>query len=225
LPLTKLHDCCYVTQIDWDYRTLFDNGSQCKVTVDGTDFRIKEPQPFDPKWLSEKFNGPGVKYEVAVCIQTGWIVHVNGPYPCGAWHDLTVARDSLCYKLAASEFEGEMALADGGYQDGYQFFETPTGHNTPDQKMKADARARHETVNRRFKMWNVLGERFRADAALHGTFFHAVANLTQFLIMASGFALDGGVGRPLIHVDYNDNGGTNQSTNHIPMIGDDSDEE
>ena len=40
---------------------MFDNGSQCLVTVDGTDFRIKEPQPFDSKWLSEKFNGPGVK--------------------------------------------------------------------------------------------------------------------------------------------------------------------
>jgi DDE superfamily endonuclease len=126
-----------------------DNGSQCKITVDGTDFRIMEPHPFDPKWLSEKFNGPGVKYEVGVCIQTGWIVHVNGPFPCGQWHDLTVARDSLCYKLAGSEFEDEMAVADGGYQDGYEFFETPTGHNNYDQLMKAQARARHETINRR----------------------------------------------------------------------------
>ena len=84
-----------------------DNGSQCKITVDGTDFRIMEPYPFDEKWLSEKFNGPGVKYEVGICIQTGWIVHVNGPYACGQWHDLAVARDSLCYKLAASPFPNE----------------------------------------------------------------------------------------------------------------------
>jgi hypothetical protein len=99
-----------------------------------------EPSPFDPKWLSEKFNGPGVKYEVAICIQTGWIVHTNdGPYPCGQWHDLTVARDDLCYKLADSEFGDEMACADGGYADGYQFFETPTGHNNADQRMKAEA--------------------------------------------------------------------------------------
>jgi DDE superfamily endonuclease len=202
---------------------LFDNGSQCKVTVDGTDFRIKEPQPFDSKWLSEKFNGPGVKYEVAVCIQTGWIVHVNGPYPCGKWHDLTLARDSLCYKLAASEFEDEMALADGGYQDGYHFFETPTGHNNADQRMKANARARHETINRRLKMWHVLGDTFRADPDDHGTYFHACANLTQYLIMLSSFEPD--TFRPLFHVDYNDNGGTNVATNHIPMAGDDSDDE
>jgi DDE superfamily endonuclease len=190
--------------------------------VDGTDFRIMEPSPFDPKWLSEKFNGPGVKYEVAVCIQTGWIVHTNGPYPCGQWHDLTVARDDLCYKLADSEFDNEMACADGGYHDGYEFFETPTGHNNADQHMKAQARARHETINRRFKQWGVMGQRFRSNPECHEKYFNAVANLTQFLIMTSGLEDDE---RQLFQVYYNDHGGTNVATNNIPMAGDDSHEE
>jgi hypothetical protein len=173
--------------------------------------------------LSEKFNGPGVKYEVAVCIRTGWIVHTHGPFPCGEWHDLTVARDNLCYKLAGSEFDNEMALADGGYQDGYEFFETPTGHNNHDQRMKAKARARHETINRRFKQWAIMGERFRADPSEHGKYFNAVANLTQFLIMTVPYFQENG--RRLFHISYNDNGGINPSTNHIPMVGDASDEE
>jgi DDE superfamily endonuclease len=193
----------------------FDNGSQCKITVDGTDFRIMEPSPFDPKWLSEKFNGPGLKYEVGVCIQTGWIVHVNGPYPCGRWHDLTVARDDLCYKLAASEFEDEMALADGGYQDGYEFFETPTGHNNADQRMKAQARARHETINRKLKQWGILGQRFRQSPDQHGKYFMAVANLVQYLIIGSTLCPERE--RHLFQVVYNDNGGTNVATNNIPM--------
>jgi hypothetical protein len=209
-------------QIDWDNRYRKDNGSQCKVTVDGTDFRIMEPSPFEPKWLSEKFNGPGVKYEVAVCIQTGWIVHTNGPYPCGQWHDLTVARDDLCYKLADSDFEDEMALADGGYADGYNFFETPTGHNNADQKMKAVARARHETINRRFKMWGVLGQRFRGKPHNHSKFFNAVANLTQFLIMVHGNNTDENE-RPLFDINYNDHGGTSVAVNNIPMAVDDDD--
>jgi DDE superfamily endonuclease len=197
---------------------MLDNGSQCKVTVDGTDFRIMEPSPFDAKWLSEKFNGPGVKYEVAVCIQTGYIVHTNGPYPCGQWHDLTVARDDLCYKLAESQFENEMALADGGYNDGYEFFETPTGHNNPDQRMKAQARARHETINRRFKMWGVLGQRFRGKPESHEKYFNAVANLTQFLIMISGYEPEENE-RQFFQIDYDDNGGNSEATNHIPMVG------
>jgi DDE superfamily endonuclease len=149
-------------KIVWENRLLCDNGSQCKITVDGTDFRIMEPAPFDERWKSEKkFNGPGVKYEIAVCIQSGWIVHINGPYACGEWHDLTVAHDDLCFKLAESQFPDEMAVADSGYKDNYQFFDTPTGHNNPDQRMKAKARARHETNKRRIKMWGVMGQRFR----------------------------------------------------------------
>jgi DDE superfamily endonuclease len=199
-----------------------DNGSQCKVTMDGTDFRIMEPSPFDPKWLSEKLNGPGVKYEVAVCIQTGWIVHTHGPFPCGQWHDLTIARDDLSYKLAASHDRKEIALADGGYADGYNLFETPTGHNNWDQRMKAQARAQQETINRRFKMWSMLGQRFRGKPDKHEKYFLAVANLTQFLIMTSGFDDDE---RKLLQVEYNDMGGTTTAVNNILMADDDSDED
>jgi hypothetical protein len=198
-----------------------DNGSMCKITVDGTDFKIKEPQPFDPKWRSEKFNGPGLKYEVAVCIQTGWIVHVNGPYPCGEWHDLTVARDDLCYKLAASDCEHEMALADGGYADGYNMFETPTGHNNWDQRMKQKARARHETINGRFKQWAILSQTFRAKPECHEKYFMAIANLTQWLIMTNNGHDD--EARKVFLVTYDDQGGTTTTTNNILMANDDSD--
>ena len=35
------------------------------LSVDGTDCPIEEPRPFDKAWFSQKFKGPGVKYEVA----------------------------------------------------------------------------------------------------------------------------------------------------------------
>lgn len=71
-----------------------DNGSTCLVSVDGTDFQICEPSKFDEKWFSHNFNGPSVRYEIAVCIQTGWIVWINGPFPCGT-PDLCIARSGL----------------------------------------------------------------------------------------------------------------------------------
>jgi hypothetical protein len=158
---------------------------------------------------------------VALCIQTGWIVHINGPYPSGEWHDLIVARDELCYKLADSEFEDEMAVADSGYNDGFNFFETPTGHHNEDQTMKALARARHETVNRRFKQWGVLGQRFRGKPEYHSKFFYAVANLTQFLISLNAFNPDDPQGR-LFRIDYNDRAGNTVAVNNIPMAVDES---
>jgi hypothetical protein len=168
-----------------------DNGSICRVTVDGTDFRIYEPGPFNPKWFSHKFRGPGVRYEIGLCIQTGWIVWVNGPYPCGEWSDLKIARHLLIHELD----DREKYLGDGGYSDGRQWSETPNGLNNNDQAMKAVARARHETVNRRFKQFSILERRFRHQVEKHGMVFAAVSNITQLSIQLS---------EPLFDVDYYD---------------------
>lgn len=81
------------------------------TSVDGTDFRIEEPTPFDGKWYSHKFKGPGVRYEVVIGIHNKYIVSINGPYPCGAWPDLKIARQDLIKKL----LPGERVEADNGY--------------------------------------------------------------------------------------------------------------
>jgi DDE superfamily endonuclease len=202
---TKLSNVC-LPQIKWENRTLDDNGSQCKITVDGTDFRIYEPKPFSPKWYSHKFHGPALRYEVAVNIQNGWIVHVNGPFPAGKWSDLKIARTKLTLMLEASQFDDEMALADGGYQDGYLYFETPTGENNEDQRMKAIARARHETINRRFKLWKILSNRYHGtNLERHAHIFMAIANITQLLIERTGHdATDEDTENGLFEVEYYD---------------------
>ena len=82
------------------------------VTVDRTDFRIQEPRPFSPQWYSHKFKSPGVHYEVAVSINGGDIVHINGPFPCGSNPDISIFRDCLIHKLEP----GEMVEADRGYR-------------------------------------------------------------------------------------------------------------
>ena len=81
------------------------------VTVDGTDFSIYEPKPWNKKWFSVKHNGAGLRYEVAICIQTGWIVWTNGPFPCGACHDITIFRSGLKPLLLL----WEQVEADDGY--------------------------------------------------------------------------------------------------------------
>lgn len=119
--------------MDWDNRYDGDNGSQCLVSVDGTDFAIREPKPFSPKWFSHKLNGPGLRYEVAICIQTGVPVWINGPFPCGSWPDLRIARNALVDALDP----GEYYLADGGYRDGNQWSVTPTGHHNYSDRQQA----------------------------------------------------------------------------------------
>ena len=54
-------------------------------------------------------------------------------------------------------------------------------------------RARHETVNARFKEWGVLRQLFRHKISKHRAIFRAVAVLTQVKIEN---------GHPLFSVDY-----------------------
>jgi hypothetical protein len=69
------------------------------VSVDGTDFQIIEPSPFDEDNYSYKFNGPGLRYEVGVCILSGEIVWANGPYEPGKWNDLEIFRLHMKHAL------------------------------------------------------------------------------------------------------------------------------
>ena len=167
---------CLATQIKWANRLDGNSSNLCKVSVDGTAFRIYEPTPFSSKWFSQKFRGPGLRYEVAVCIRTGHIVWTHGPFPCGSFPDLIIYRIAMKGSLAP----GEMVVADEGYND-------PTclpGSDVDGEHRKrlAAIRARKETVNRRFKQFFVPGHRFRHKSAIHSVCFHAVANLTQIMI-------------------------------------------
>ena len=134
------------------------------MSVDGTDFMIDEESPFDPRWFSIKFKNAGVRYEIGICIQTGDIVWVNGPFPCGTYPDHVIVN--LPGGLEQSLLPGERYLCDGVYRYRPRSV-TPTGTHTPLDRMKAEARARHETVNGRFKRFGVLRQRFRHDRLKH----------------------------------------------------------
>ena len=62
-----------------------------------------EPWPFMIDMYSEKNNGPGLKYELTMCIKTGHIVRINGPFPVGAHNDGTVFKNTLTHLLCDEE--------------------------------------------------------------------------------------------------------------------------
>jgi hypothetical protein len=134
-----------------------------------------EPSEFSPKWYSHKFHGPGLRYELGLCIRTGEIVWAHGGLPCGEWSDLRLARDAIIHVLDP----GERIIADRGYRD-QTFFDIPNGNEDDEQKRKI--LARHETVNRRIKQFCCMSQRFRHSLRLHPRFFHAVTNLTELMI-------------------------------------------
>jgi len=148
---------------------------KCLVTVDGTDFKINEPIPFNPAYFSHKFNHAALRYEVAVCIKTGWIVWVLGPFPAGAWPDLRIAREVLHHELC----NGEMYYADGGYTDSFGYSINPDGTQTFTQRVAAICRARQETINGCFKQFRCLKNVWRHDRKKHGDVMMFVAIIAQ----------------------------------------------
>ena len=97
--------------------------------------------------------------------------------------------------------DNEKILADGGYADGGEFFETPTGLNNEDQRMKQLARARHEAINRRLKEWNILKRVFRHGIDKHSAAFLAVTHITHMMMTID----DGENGKTgTFQIEYND---------------------
>jgi len=97
---------------------------KCWMSVDGTDFRINGPKPFGPRLKSHKSNGPGLRYEVGLCIRTGLIVWTNGPFRAGGNSDLGIFQRGLRHRLVP----GEKAIADGTYKDALCIRKCPYDH-------------------------------------------------------------------------------------------------
>jgi hypothetical protein len=165
----------------------------CVISVDGTDCAVQEPYPFSKKIFSEKLNGPGLKYEVGVCIETGQIVWVNGPFDAGR-HDVTIFKEDGLKDMLADE---ECVEVDNGYQGDIKFKNPKISQSRKDRKEKSAVRARHEIVNGRLKQFEVLNSVFRHNIdmrAKHKMCFNAVAVITEL-----GFEYGSG----LYDVEYN----------------------
>jgi hypothetical protein len=147
--------------------------------VDGTDYKIAE---HGPAFSSHKFAmKSGLRYEIAICILTGDIVWLNGPFPCGRNNDLTIFRSSLMSHLA----QAERVEADDGYLgEAPLHVKCPKSFTNPQETeaMQQRVRNRQETVNNRLKNWGVLRQLFRHSIVEHGDIFRAVAVLTQLSI-------------------------------------------
>ena len=88
-----------------------------------------------------------------MCIQTGLIVWINGPFAAGKYNDITIFRSKMIYKL----LDWEMVEADQGYvgqPDKIRVkYELGVSENQIEAKVRA--RARGETINGRFKNFRI----------------------------------------------------------------------
>ena len=177
---------CYLSnfvQIQLNRRFIGDGGELCLLTVDGTDFRIQEPWPFEEeynrKWCSHKFKAAGVRYELGISLRTGDICWFNGPYPAGM-SDITIFCRGLKHKLGVRE----KVVADFGYRGDKNKVCLPddkvVGHDNRVAMCKG--RGRHEAINGKLKRWGCLRQIFRHSRLKHHFVFKACLTLTPLLL-------------------------------------------
>ena len=165
-------------------------------TVDGTHFKIKEPQPFSKEWSSQKFGGhAGLNYEITLATWDSKLLWVHGPTKPGKVNDIAVFRGtaqgldkSLRDKI---DEEGQnigrsiRGIADEGYRGEPEYLST---RNPFDSKeiayFKSRALARHETFNSRLKTFQILNETFRHSPNQHQAAFEAVCAVTMYKMEA-----------------------------------------
>ena len=180
-----------LAQIIFEKRFERDKGNDCLISVDDTDFLIPRR---GKAFYSHKFNKSALRYEVALCILTGDIVWINGPYEPGLWNDLTIFQNSLQSNLE----EQERVEADDGYIGAHpEFAKCPRGFADPAETLAMQARVRHrqETINLRFKFFGAMKQTWRHEIGRHGIAFRAIAIILQLTI---------NTGERLFAVNYRD---------------------
>ena len=177
IRLYYFHYLMFFWQIIWENRLVDDVGNKCKITVDGVDCIVEQRGKV---WYSQKFKRGGLRYELGICIRTGDLVWIHGPFPPGDWNDLMIFWHALKHQL----HPGECVEADDGYKaEDPEVVRAPAGVRAMEDMRwhmkRSKARRRHETINQRIKQYSVLTDRFRNDINKHLACFRACAILTQ----------------------------------------------
>ena len=175
----------------FDNRFVDDTGNDCLLSNDGVDFLMA--MSYLKEFYSYKFKKCALRYELALCIKTGWICHWNGPFEPGMYNDEMVFNMGLAGCLG----DGERVETDKGYRGSApKHIKCPGTLFTDPEKeaMATRVRGRQETVNKRLKQWNILVAAYRHDISDHQDVFAAVAVITQLSLERE----------PLFSVEYND---------------------
>lgn len=160
---------------------LFTHVPTILITVDGVHFRANEPTHGEysknPQYYSHKFSTSAFNYEIAIDAYKSRVVHIAGPFPASK-HDITIFRkEGLKEKIP----DGKLCIGDKGYRGEPDKLMTPNSHDEPTvRNFKGRARARHESFNKKMKLFGIMEKTFIHGEALHKKCFGCIAVVCQF---------------------------------------------
>lgn len=158
--------------------------------VDTTECPIRKPS--DPTTRDVFYSGykkrTTLKYEAAICEDSGFLVWVNGPFP-GPTHDLTIFRSGLMAEL--DQHHDVTTIADGTYVGEPDYLITPPRPYrslTPIELMRHHALSRRriliENFFARLKSFSAMSDVWRHSHEKHKKCFHILCHIlnVEFLL-------------------------------------------
>lgn len=187
-------------KIVWDEDLLDDPDLEVhRISVDGVDFKTWEIKHElynkDNTNCSQKFNGCGLKYEVALACHASKVVWISGPDKPST-HDLTMMRkNGLFERIRQSRKKAEEAgklshqlmkcNGDKAYRtsapDEIGFMSTPNQADKPEVKeLKVRIRMRQESFFGRLKKFRIMSDMYTHDTNKHKFVFYACCVIVQY---------------------------------------------
>jgi len=143
------------------------------LSIDGTDVRIQRKQSDSYKaFFSYKFRKPGLRYLVALEIDSGNCALIFGPRLPGVYNETMMFREGIKDRLDPDE----RVVVDGGFKGEVAFISPEICQTDLEKEQHRNVRLRHETFNARIKRFKILSETYRGrDLNYHIVFFVVVA--------------------------------------------------
>lgn len=107
---------------------------------------------------------------MALSIQTGSKVSVNGLFLCGAYPGIKNFKSNICEQLVP----GEKVICDRWYTARECVNRVQGGEG-----LSSALLACHETLNGKLKNFNLLSTTLRCNVRINSPFLHGIVNLTQ----------------------------------------------
>lgn len=133
------------------------------------------------QFYSDQLKRPALRYEVGVCLRSGSVGWLSGPFPGGGWPNPSILRSKLPTLLGPGEF----VIAGKGYEG-----VDPRIHTSMDaigDRTKVRSIAQCEAIDHRIKSWACTAQAFRHKHDLHHILFNAVVAIINLEIQSGPY--------------------------------------
>lgn len=151
---------------------------------------VTEVWPFDTEMFSHKYGRAAYNYEIGISIATGQLCWLNGPFKAAEDEKKIFAHDLANFLEDWELIECDLGFRNDDEKDDWdphylKLMYKGVYDTRYEGRQQGAIRARHETIQSRFKVFQCLATTFRNGKEKHGQCFFAIGVIVQLGLLES----------------------------------------